>query len=553
MPRLRTLRVGALEELARQLRFAPAETLRRQLVRAEQLAAEVDPGVNYPEDWVVFRVTGYRPQMEAPAIVVGEALIGDVSALVERLSAAAGVKEAELEAGSYLSTRELCARWGVSAKTLERYRRMGLVARRVAAGGGVSRLAFLKDSVERFERAWKGRIDGAREFSRIGGALEARMVRRGEAYVRLGCSVNQAAARIAGRYGRSKEAVRQVLMRGGVGGSGGAGSEGEGVEEHRGPPSARERGLMARAWWWGIEPGRVAKRLSRSPASVHRVIVDERAARLRRLKLAAGEGVKDLERVLSRPECGMGLGAPGATDLLELVRSAREMPPPEAPAERARLAAYHGLVFRAAGAVAGLSRHGNAARVVDRIETDLRWAARIKAELVRSELALIVRTLESGLGRPLEEVRTAALSRLLLEAIGAAARAVDGFHAGKGGRLAAPVGLGVNRVVAGVAREADGSRARARLGPGVRVVDWTRRVAAWQVSDGYWWLEPPGSVRAGLGVLPSRARRVLELRYGWGGPPRTIEDVAGEVGLPEVRAAAMERRALVMAGRAGAA
>lgn len=310
---------------------------------------------------------------------------------------------------------------------------------------------------------------------------------------------------------------------------------------------------MARAWWWGIEPGRLARRLSRSPASVHRVIVDERAARLRRLKLSPGEGVKELEGVLSRPECGMGLGAPGATDLLELVRSAREMPPPEAPAERTRLAAYHGLVSRAAGAAAGLSRHGNAARVVDRIETDLRWAARIKAELVRSELALIVRTLESGLGRPLEEVRTAALSRLLLEAIGAAARAVDGFHAGKGGRLAAPVGLGVNRVVAGVAREPDGSRARSRLGPGVRVADWTRRVAAWQVSDGHWWLEPPGSVRAGLGVLPARARRVLELRYGWGGPPRTIEEVAAEVGLPAVRAAAMERRALVMAGRAGAA
>lgn len=540
MPRLRTLRVGVLEELARQLRFAPAETLRRQLVRAEQLAGEVDPGVNYPEDWVVFRVTGYRPQIESPAIVVGEALIGDVSALVERLSAAAGVKENELAKGSFLSAKELCDRWGVSTKTLARYRRLGLVARRVFADRGVSRLAFLRDSVERFETTWKDRIEEARAFARIGEELETRMVRRGEAYVRLGCTVNQAAARIAGRYGRSKEAVRHVLKRSGVG------------DERAGPPTAKERALMSRAWWWGIEPGVMARRLSRTSAGVHRVIVDARAARLRRLKLEARDAVRDLDRLLGLPECTMGLGAPGVTDLLELVRSARETPAPEPRAERTRLTAYHGLVDRAAAGTAELSTHGNSARVVDRIETDLRWAARIKVELVRSELALVVRTLESGLGRPLDEVRAVELSGLMMEAIGAAARAVDVFHAGKGGRLAAPVGLGVNRVAAGLGRERDGNRARARLGAGVRVTDWTRRVAAWQGVDGKGWLEPARGVRAGLGVLSARERRVLELRYGWGGPPRTIVEVATEIGLPEVRTAAMERRALVKAGRAGA-
>jgi hypothetical protein len=49
--------------------------------------------------------------MSAPAMFVGEALLGDVSALVERMSAAAGVREEELEGGSGWMWRG-CARDG---------------------------------------------------------------------------------------------------------------------------------------------------------------------------------------------------------------------------------------------------------------------------------------------------------------------------------------------------------------------------------------------------------------------------------------------------------
>jgi hypothetical protein len=492
---------------------------------------------------VVFRVTGYRPQIEAPAIVVGEALIGDMSALVERLSAAAKIGEGELDPGRFLGPAALQERWGVSRKTLERYRLRGLIARRVVADRGVSRLAFLRESVERFEVQWKDRIDRAAGFSRIGSGPEARMIRRAEAYRRLGCSLNQAALRIAKRYGRSHETVRKLLRRS--------------VDFHEsGPPTERERRLIERAWWWRIEPGRIARRLSRSSASVQRVIVDIRAARLRSLVLPEEPGVRpgQVDAALASQECTRNLGAPGATDLHEWVREARDMEPPEATTEKLRVVGYHGLVSRAADGIKSLKKHGNSGMAVDRIETDLRWAARIKADLVRSELPLIVRTLEGSFGRPLEEVRAASLAAALREAVDGAAEAVDGFHAGKGGRLAAPVGLAVTRIGARFTREAGAepaSRARAKLGPGIRIQDWTLRVAAWQWCDGNAWLEPNPKVRAGLSKLDDRARRLLELRYGWGGPARTVVEAAKDVGLPPVRAAAMERRAIGRAAKAG--
>jgi len=378
------------------------------------------------------------------------------------------------------------------------------------------------------------------------------MVRRGEAYRMLGCSLNQAAVRIAKRYGRAQETVRQVLKR-------------SVAFEEAGPPTARERRLIERAWWWGIEPGKIASRLSRTSAGVQRVIVDERAARLRSLSLPDEIAVRpgQVEKALASQECTLGLGAPGATDLLEWVKEAREVEPPEAGSEKLRVVGYHGLIGRAAEGIRALKKHGNSAIAVDRIETDLRWAARIKAELVRTELPLIVRTLEGALGRPLEEVRAAELAELVRESVAAAAGAVDGFHAGKGGRLAAPVGLAVTKIGARVGRGegisrrgAEGAerakeRARAKLGPGVRISDWTRLVTHWHTRDGNLWLEPHASVRLGLGVLEARARRLLELRYGWGGPARTVLEAAKEIGLPPVRAAAMERRAIGRAGKAG--
>lgn len=544
MPPLRKLRIGALDDLARQLRFAPPETLRHQLERAEALAADIDPAVNYPEDWVVFKVTGYRPDIESPAIVVGEALLGDISALVERLSAAARVSERDLPAGQYLDSAALEKRWSVSRKTVDRYRLRGLIARRVASERSISRLMFPLAAVERFEKQWGDTIKEAAGFTRMTPELEAIMIRRAGVYRRrLGCTLNQAAKRIADRYGRAHETIRQLLRR----------NELESpIFAEQGPPAERDRRLIGRAWWWSIEPARIARHLSRTPASIQRVIVDERAARLQGLTL---DSIKPDSRgtPLTSDHCTRNFGRPGITDLLQWVQDARAGGPPAAPAERARAAGYHTLIGRASAAIVGLSKHGNSATVVDRIETDLRWAARLKAELVRSELPLIVRTLESSIHRPLEEIKAAALSPILLQMIRAVADAVDGFDPAKSGRLASPAGLAVTRLAARFAKEletAPRSRAVPRLTSGTEIPDWTLRIAPWQSLDGNFWLEPHPRIRALLPTLDARAARILELRFGWNGPPQTTEEVAAALSLPPMRIAAMERKALAPKGRA---
>lgn len=509
---------------------------------------EIDPEINYPEDWIVFRITGYRPEIREPATFVGGALLADVSGLIERLSSAAKIHESELEPGQFLDVDEVCARWKVSRKTLERWRRQGLVARRVRGENGKPRLAFSTAVVERFEQGRAGSAEHG--YSRIGAQLEARMLRRAGAYAKLGCSLNQAAKRISARYGRAHETVRQLLKRHERTGA---------LFAHRGPATERERRLMARAAWACIEPAVIARKLDRSSAAVHRVLNDERAERLRMLAEmigGSGPGFTGDQSVLEPEPVRSGLGEAGPTDLLELVRGARAAGVPLGVVERAQGLAHRFLLARVQGLIADLPAHGARATALDRIETDLRWACRLKTELVRSQLPLLVRVLESSLGKPLEEVRSGRLGPLLQGALGAIGDAVDAYDPDKGGRLAAGAGIGLNRIAAKFVREQaieppSRTRAVGMLGPGVRVDDWTRRVSPWQTWRGHAWLEPRSLVRAGLRGLGETERQLVCARFGWGPAPATLVEIAARMGLTVMRAAAIERAALRACLRAG--
>jgi RNA polymerase primary sigma factor len=545
VPPLPRLRIAALADVARQLRFAPRETVRRQLERAQALAEEIDPGVNYPEDWLVFRITGYRASIEAPATFVGSALLGDLSALVERLSAGAGLSWAELEPGRYLAVEELLARWHVSRKTLERRRRQGLITLRARGANGKIRLVFPASSVERFESRHAGAVESAAAFTRIDAAARARILRRAAAYRRrLGWTLDRAARRLAVRFGRARETIRQLLIRH-------DGIASEPIFARRGRVSLREGRLIERAARLAIEPGMVADRLGRSRASVLRFMRNRRAERLRGLGLEAWSMGRP--GAVSAAALG-GIGAPGPTDLMEMFEAARATSPPNAATERALATAYRGLVGRAARAIAGLPRHSPSPRVLDRIETDLRTAARVKAELVRSQLPLLARTIESGLGRRPEELRAGLLGPLVDEALAAICLAVDVFDAGstRGGRLAAPAGLALTRAVSGWCRtheaelRATAGRATPRLGPGTPLADFTTRVSPWQQ-----FLDPPPAVRVALARLPARERDFLRARFGWPGAAHTLAELAAQARTTIIKAALLERRALRAARRGG--
>jgi len=564
MPPLPRLKVPALAELAGQLRYTPAKAARRQLEAAEALAGQVDPEGTYPEDWIVFRLTGYRPDLKNPALIKGDALLRDLSPLIEHLCIAADLSEADLLRGdgaqgdgaAWLTAEEVCARWRISRRTLDRYRREGLLARRVAVTNGRARhrLVFSGSAVEAFAAARGERLAAAAAFSRIDPDTEERIIRWAARYrARLGWSRGQVSRRLAEKTGRSAETIRQLLIRADAG-------QREPIFGDRAAAKAAQREVIERACSrsCGVDAAELAERLGLSPASVYRILAQRRADRLRTLARQMGAAAWSESPLPAPPASSAaqrGLGRPGPRTLAEMLEYVAAATPEGPRVEHERAQAYWRLRGEALRRAASLERASPAIAEIDEVETLLRWAARVKAEMVRSQLPLAVRTIEAFAGRPLTALPARAAGQAARLGIDAVIEGVERFDPAKGGRLAAPVSLALSRVVSqwvkgdGAAWVGEGpsTRAAPRCDPEtVDLDDFTQRVCSWQA-----WLEPDPRVREGLGRVTAEQAALLVQRYGWAwgddegaGPPQTLAAIGARLGVIPARVSRLEQQAM---------
>lgn len=540
MPPLPRQVSAALRELESQVRYAPREARVRMIDNAERLCAMLEPLAPCTRGRLIEGVTGFRTT-DGTALDGAETIAG-LAAFVERQSALAGLREDDVPGA--LDVAAVLARWKVSRATLGRLRRRGLPARRVQDAGGRARVVFTREAVEAFECRHAALLARAAGYERMSSKEAARLVRRALRYARvLGWTRTRIARRLHERTGRSVEGIRALLLR-------------EAPEVFGTTPRLDERGraLLLRASRLGIDLGVLARRVRRSRAAVRHAIRVERARRLRTLLDGAPAERSGADEVAPDPtgpgvECD--LGASGRMALASMLELGAVRTPSIPALERARASAYHALRARAMARIRSLDATHPGALDVDQIETDLRWAARLKAELVRGELPLIVRTLESRLPGGLRALAPERCVALLEEAIRAAGEAADAFDPSRGGRLAGPVGLAVDRVGARWARAGAGmgvsaARAQVLLRDGPWVQDWTRTLCAWQA-----WLEPPSRVRDWALAAPAEDARgvFLRARFGWGERPRTLDDVARRLGIRPTRAPIVESEALRLAGR----
>lgn len=537
MPRRSRIRIGALEDLAAQLRFEPRSAALRQIERAERLAAEVDPRTNYAEDWVAWKITGYRPSIAEPALLVGEALLGDLSAFVERLSDETRLQLSELDPGA-LSLDDLCARWRVSRKSIERYRRLGLLGVRARAADGSVVLVFKPRLIEDFERRHVDRLRGAGDFTRLDEAARLRVDRLAERLARTpGVTASTAAARIAPRIGRGRETIRRRLLARKA-------KAGDHAFADAGALSARQRLTIWRAHRWGIPVTRIAERFGRSRAAVHRVINERRAELLRRLDLAGPVSPDFLiesraEALLRQPTVSEGLGVPGEGTVSQFAAAWRDARAMSAQRERLLAEAYCLLKFRASAVVASLPRTSPGSRRIDEAETLLRWAALVKVELARVQAGLILRSVEERIG-PVEASAPAA-AHWIDVAWHAVSHAIDHFDPFRGGRLAAAASLALARALVAAERDHPRSPAQARRAARTDLVmaDWTRAMADWNA-----WLAPHEGLRAAAARLAPPLGDAVAARFGFSGTrPMTMAELHARFGLTEAQIARAVNRA----------
>ena len=263
-----------LAELTRQLLVAPSTKRIEQVRCAEKLYDDIDPDLNYPYEFVCFRITGYRSELES-SVIVGDALLADLRLLIDMLSRSVGMPPRARE--PVQTPQELARSMNVSTKTVERWRKLGLRWRWSASeSGGRKKLVFTRSAVDHFLHNHGDRVDRARRFSKMDDQVRRRLLDRARQLAgQRETSPYRVARTLARESDRAVETIRLLLEQHD------RDHPGEKIfENHTGPLSSRQKQVIQRAYRKGIPVGRIAARFRRTSATIHRVIRERRAASL---------------------------------------------------------------------------------------------------------------------------------------------------------------------------------------------------------------------------------------------------------------------------------
>lgn len=387
MPRSAAFTSGVLQELLRQLEYAPAGTHLRQMDAAEELLEVIEASQLYPEDFITFRITGYRSDRPGPRTsVVGAALQRDLVTFIQRLSWDLDLPQT-LERGRAEDMDTLARRLGVSRRTLQRCRQTGLVLHFVRGEDGHRRLACFPDSLERFMARNADRVAAASSFARITdeqrGEIIARALQFGDDE---SVTLNEAARRVAAEIGRSHEAVRGILKR--------SESTRRIFAEH-GPLTPRDARVIERARRRGVSMSSMAERFGKSVPALHRAVHRLRFDRLLALPLVWRRETGD-DSTQMLPSIMQGLPHHALIDGDELLAGDAK---PDLALLRMDCSGYGRLCSEAAR---GLAVSGGMPSVerLDAIETMLRHAAMLHLRMMVQGLVPMRQRVEDFVQQP---------------------------------------------------------------------------------------------------------------------------------------------------------
>ena len=120
----------AIRQLTEQLtRFSPLDVRVQQMDRAELLVTELDEATEYKYPELVEKITGFRPDSYPDLKIDGATAVHDIRLLVEDLSASANLP-VDQAGEQVLTVEDLSKKYNVSTKTVDRWRKRGLISRR---------------------------------------------------------------------------------------------------------------------------------------------------------------------------------------------------------------------------------------------------------------------------------------------------------------------------------------------------------------------------------------------------------------------------------------
>ena len=273
---MRRIKDQNLAQLLMQLRFSPHKKRQKQLDSAEELLSLVEKDKRYPFEFVCFKITGFRPKGSAGEdLIKGSELAGDLAVFISRLSSQLARPVGEQGEKVY-TIEELAVGLGVSVKTIHRWRRRGLIARRFIFEDGKKRLGFLQSAVDKFLVANPELSARAKGFTRLTIKEKQSIIRQATALAaKTTTSRYRVISRIAASMGRAHETVRYTI----------AGYENTHPDraifsKRRGVISPAQAAELYKLFKQGCDVKELMRRFGRSKSSIYRIISKRRARML---------------------------------------------------------------------------------------------------------------------------------------------------------------------------------------------------------------------------------------------------------------------------------
>ncbi len=210
---MRQIQNENLSQLLLQFRFAPQKQRQKQLEAAEKLLLLIDEEKEYPFEFVCFRITGFHPKGAAEQqLIKGDELAEDLRIFISKLSGYLARPIAEQTQKVY-SIEELAASFGVSTKTIHRWRKRDLIARRFVFDDGKKRFGFLQSAVDKFVEENPNLVDRAKNFGRLTGKEKQLIIKEASGLAgRTTLSRYQIINQTAAKVGRAHETVRYIIL-----------------------------------------------------------------------------------------------------------------------------------------------------------------------------------------------------------------------------------------------------------------------------------------------------------------------------------------------------